>query len=352
MRRRAQRDREEHLKYANESLIRDLVPVLDNLDRALAAGRGTAGGRHRRRRRRADPARAAPRAREERPHALLGGRSALRPTRHEAIARVVSVEQPPNTVVAETAPGYMLHGRAACARPWSPWPPRRTRTPRRWRATTTRRSASRGAPARPRSRRRSARSRCSTTLIATRATSRPRIASRRSARPTRSCPIPTSARTTTASARSSPAPVPDSRATSARSSTTSSRASASPAAGAPGPRTALRRRGSRLRDGDHARGGRRRRRDQDPAAQARGVRAVQRIPRRARQPAGHVRHVPRARARWRSRLGPITVARPCPKCGGEGQIISSPCRGLPGPGPHARPSISCRSAFPPASTTA
>ena len=43
VRRRAQRDREEHLKYANESLIRDLIPVLDNLDRALTAGRGTPG---------------------------------------------------------------------------------------------------------------------------------------------------------------------------------------------------------------------------------------------------------------------------------------------------------------------
>src|SRR4029453_15942294 len=42
-RRRAQQDREEHLKYANESLIRDLIPVLDNLDRALTAGRGASG---------------------------------------------------------------------------------------------------------------------------------------------------------------------------------------------------------------------------------------------------------------------------------------------------------------------
>jgi molecular chaperone GrpE len=33
------------------------------------------------------------------------------PTRHEAIARVVSAEAAPNTVVNETAPGYLLHGR-------------------------------------------------------------------------------------------------------------------------------------------------------------------------------------------------------------------------------------------------
>jgi molecular chaperone DnaJ len=33
-----------------------------------------------------------------------------------------------------------------------------------------------------------------------------------------------------------------------------------------------------------------------------------------------------------SRLGPITVARPCPKCGGEGQVSSNPCRDCRGQG--------------------
>src|SRR5215470_3009300 len=41
VRRRAQRDREDYVRYANESLLRDLVPVLDNFDRALAAARAT-----------------------------------------------------------------------------------------------------------------------------------------------------------------------------------------------------------------------------------------------------------------------------------------------------------------------
>ena len=35
IRRRAQRDREEAVRFAAESLVRDLIPVLDNLDRAL-----------------------------------------------------------------------------------------------------------------------------------------------------------------------------------------------------------------------------------------------------------------------------------------------------------------------------
>jgi molecular chaperone GrpE len=111
VRRRAQRDREEHLKYANESLIRDLIPVLDNLDRALTAGRGTAGA--------ATVVEGIELIQRELLRVLekngLTRYSAVGqpfdPTRHEAIARIVSVEQPPNTVVAETAPGYMLHGR-------------------------------------------------------------------------------------------------------------------------------------------------------------------------------------------------------------------------------------------------
>jgi molecular chaperone GrpE len=111
VRRRAQRDREEFAKYAIEGLARDLLPVLDNLDRALAAAR-TAGdapgvvdgveliqrqllgvlerhGVHR--------------------YSALGQR--FDPTRHEAVARVVSAEQTPDTVVSEVAPGYLLNGR-------------------------------------------------------------------------------------------------------------------------------------------------------------------------------------------------------------------------------------------------
>jgi molecular chaperone GrpE len=111
IRRRVQRDAEERVKFANESLVRELIPVLDNLDRALESARKTAGA-----------------------DSLLSGveliqRELLRvferagvtrysavgqpfdPTRHEAIARVVSPQAAPDTVVSETAPGYLLHGR-------------------------------------------------------------------------------------------------------------------------------------------------------------------------------------------------------------------------------------------------
>ena len=111
IRRRAQRDREEAVRYAGESLLRDLIPVLDNLDRALGAARtsGDASGivdgveliqreflkvleRHGVTR-----------------YSALGQR--FDPNHHEAIARVVSIDKEPDTVVGETVPGYSLRGR-------------------------------------------------------------------------------------------------------------------------------------------------------------------------------------------------------------------------------------------------
>ena len=110
-RRRAQREREEFVKYANESLLRDLIPVLDNLDRALDAARAAS-----------TPAslvegveliqrellKVLERAGVKR-YSAVG--QPFDPTRHEAIARVVSTQAPPDTVVSEQLPGYQLHDR-------------------------------------------------------------------------------------------------------------------------------------------------------------------------------------------------------------------------------------------------
>jgi molecular chaperone GrpE len=111
MRRRSLREREDYIRFANETLLRDLVPVLDNLDRALAAARGSGGA----------PGvvegveliqRELLRVLE---HHGLSRYSALGqafdPTRHEATARVISATQAPGTVVSEVAPGYLLNGR-------------------------------------------------------------------------------------------------------------------------------------------------------------------------------------------------------------------------------------------------
>lgn len=111
VRRRSQRDREESVRYANESLIRDLVPALDNLDRALAATRASGEavkvveGIELIQR---EILRVLERAGVTR-YSAVGQR--FDPTRHEATARVVSATDPPDTVVAEMAPGYLLNGR-------------------------------------------------------------------------------------------------------------------------------------------------------------------------------------------------------------------------------------------------
>ncbi len=111
MRRRGQRERDEYTRYANESLLRDLIPVLDNLDRALAAARATGEASKvvdgveliQRELMRVIERHGVTR------YSALGQQ--FDPTRHEATASVVSADQPSNTVVAEIAPGYLLNGR-------------------------------------------------------------------------------------------------------------------------------------------------------------------------------------------------------------------------------------------------
>jgi molecular chaperone GrpE len=110
-RKRAAREREDYVRFANESFLRELLPVLDNFDRALQAAKGEPGS-----------------------GAVTAGieliqRELLRvlekfgavpfqsvgqpfdPERHEAVARVPTTDQPEMTVVAETARGYLLNGR-------------------------------------------------------------------------------------------------------------------------------------------------------------------------------------------------------------------------------------------------
>jgi molecular chaperone GrpE len=111
-RKRAARDREDYVRFANESLVRELLPVLDNFDRALDAARGDAGAAawtagieliHRE----------LLRALEKfgvTPFSAIGER--FDPARHEAVARVpAGADQPEMTAVAETLRGYQMHGR-------------------------------------------------------------------------------------------------------------------------------------------------------------------------------------------------------------------------------------------------
>jgi molecular chaperone GrpE len=105
---RAQREREDVQKFGVEKLVKDLLPVIDNLDRALAAAAVD------------DPLVAGVklvRASFEQALARQGvkGFSAMGqpfdPARHEALMQVPTAEAAPGTVVLEHARGFTLHDR-------------------------------------------------------------------------------------------------------------------------------------------------------------------------------------------------------------------------------------------------
>jgi molecular chaperone GrpE len=110
VRKRAAREREEYTRYANESLLRDILPVLDNLDRAMQAARS-------------EPATSLTTGVELIQRELLrilekygvapfdSVGQPFDPERHEAIARVQRPDLPDMSVAGETARGYLLHGR-------------------------------------------------------------------------------------------------------------------------------------------------------------------------------------------------------------------------------------------------
>ena len=108
----AQRDQREHARFANENLLKDMLPIVDNLDRAI------------------NFAKASP----DKGSGLIQGveltlkqfLEALEkygvkritsigerfdPSRHEAVARVDSRHAPEATVLQEHQPGYLLHER-------------------------------------------------------------------------------------------------------------------------------------------------------------------------------------------------------------------------------------------------
>ncbi len=111
-RKRHQRDREEAIRFANDRLLREMIPVLDNLERAVGhAEQGDTDNQ-----------------------GLLEGvnmtinqfRKVLEdfgvkpinalgedfdPNLHQAMGQIESADQAPNTVVTEFQKGYLLHDR-------------------------------------------------------------------------------------------------------------------------------------------------------------------------------------------------------------------------------------------------
>lgn len=117
--RRMQRERADALRYANEPLLRDLLGVIDNLERALRAARD-AGSRVGA----GDGALGALAQGVELVLAqfadtlsrhgvsrVLARETAFDPAHHEALAQVETDTHPPGTVLEEHAAGYRLHDR-------------------------------------------------------------------------------------------------------------------------------------------------------------------------------------------------------------------------------------------------
>jgi molecular chaperone GrpE len=110
-RRRTGREREEWRRQAQEELLREILPVLDNFDRALAAppaGEADRGFRtgveliHRN-------FLAALERVGVRPFVAVG--QPFDPTRHEAVARTERRDVDDQTVVSEALRGYLYHDR-------------------------------------------------------------------------------------------------------------------------------------------------------------------------------------------------------------------------------------------------
>ena len=110
-RRRMQREQAESIRYANEPLIRDLLPVLDNLERAVSHAQGGGNGQ---------PlfegvslvVRSFLDTLEKYGITRVGAKGEqFDPSKHEAMAQTERTDVAPNTVVDEYCPAYFLHGR-------------------------------------------------------------------------------------------------------------------------------------------------------------------------------------------------------------------------------------------------
>lgn len=112
-RKRHLREKEEAIRFANDRLLKEMIPVLDNLERAVEHAEQDSSGNHK---------------------GLLEGvgmtmtqfrkvlgdfgvkpikavGEAFDPNLHQAMGQMESAEQAPNTVVTEFQKGYLLHDR-------------------------------------------------------------------------------------------------------------------------------------------------------------------------------------------------------------------------------------------------
>src|SRR5439155_19873883 len=108
---RAARERTETIRFANERILKDLLPIVDNLERALEHARTGGDGQ---------PLAEGVALILKGLHEVLERHGVTRieakgtpfdPSHHEAMAHVESDQHDPNVVVEEHQPGYRLNDR-------------------------------------------------------------------------------------------------------------------------------------------------------------------------------------------------------------------------------------------------
>lgn len=108
---RTTRDRDEAVRFANEHFIKDLLPIVDNLERAVAHASGGGNGKLL-----VEGVELVLRSlldvlAKHGVRQISAAGQAFDPTKHEAMAQVESGEHEPNSVVEELHKGYMLRDR-------------------------------------------------------------------------------------------------------------------------------------------------------------------------------------------------------------------------------------------------
>ena len=110
-RKRANRERDEAIRFANEALVKDLLPVIDNLERAVAHAKDRGNGKPL-----VEGVEMVLRGFFDTlakhgvvPIAAVGQR--FDPEKHEAMAQIESGTYEPDTVVEEYHKGYLLRDR-------------------------------------------------------------------------------------------------------------------------------------------------------------------------------------------------------------------------------------------------
>jgi molecular chaperone GrpE len=108
---RLQREKTEAVRFGCESLLRDLLPIIDNLERAVEHAESGGNGQ---------PLVEGVRLVLKGAHDLLERNGVRRieakgerfdPARHEALAQVPDADREPNQVVDQFLPGYQMHER-------------------------------------------------------------------------------------------------------------------------------------------------------------------------------------------------------------------------------------------------